>query len=96
MDCSQGEWDKAMSFFNSNTRGYLANKAAHGFIIIELQEGDIMVLHYFEGDEDPLPRAVCTEVWRNEDDEGTSLYDVDAKIYKKYIDYVISEIKVDR
>ena len=88
LDCTKDEWAKAMSFYNRDTRGYLANRAAHCYIIIERQEGEIIVLHFFEDDEDPIPRAVGTIAWRNDEDEGTTYYNITDEGLVGYIDFV--------
>lgn len=92
LDCTKAEWAEAMKFFNGETRGYLANRAAHCYIIIELQEGEIIVLHFFEEDEDPVPRAVGTIAWRNDEDQGTTYYNMTDEDLNDYIDFVKAEI----
>ena len=93
LDCSQEEWDKAMSFFNGQTRGYLANQAAHHYIIIELQEGEIISLHYFEEDDDQNARAVCEHAWRNDGDTGTTYRTVNPEYRQTLINFVNEQIK---
>ena len=46
LDAPKSAWDAAMVFFSSGERGYLANMAAHGYTIIEEEEGIIAVVAY--------------------------------------------------
>jgi hypothetical protein len=44
LDAPKAVWDAAMQFFAKGERGYLANMAAHGYTVLEEEEGIVSVI----------------------------------------------------
>jgi hypothetical protein len=58
LDAPQEVWDAAMAFFTPQERGYIANRAAHHWTIIEEEEGIISIVFFDEND----PSRNCGEL----------------------------------
>lgn len=52
LDAPKSVWDTAMSFYNKSERGYIANRAAHGYTVIEEEEGIISIIYFDDANPD--------------------------------------------
>ena len=71
LDAPKAVWDAAMQFFAKGERGYLANMAAHGYTVIEEEEGIVSV--------------VCHLPLEPERNSGELLYRYGPEIFQRYI-----------
>ena len=85
LDATTETYTEAMQYFPGEERGYIANRAAHHFIIIEEDEGIVSII-YFD-DENPT-QNYGEFLFRRVDSQKVDLYYLEGEYLQKRIDFV--------